>query len=39
MLKSMAGYDVKDSTSIDLSVPDYETNINKNIKGKRIGIP
>ncbi|MBT5641069.1 MAG: Asp-tRNA(Asn)/Glu-tRNA(Gln) amidotransferase subunit GatA, partial [Rhodobiaceae bacterium] len=31
MLKSMAGYDVKDSTSIDLSVPDYETNINKNI--------
>jgi len=39
MLRSMAGFDSKDSTSIDLPVPNYETNINKNIKGKRIGIP
>ncbi len=39
MLRSMAGYDVKDSTSVDLPTPDYETAVGASIKGKRIGIP
>jgi aspartyl-tRNA(Asn)/glutamyl-tRNA(Gln) amidotransferase subunit A len=39
MLRSMAGPDPKDSTSVDRSVPDYEASIAASIKGKRIGIP
>ncbi|MDB5643034.1 MAG: gatA [Hyphomicrobiales bacterium] len=39
MLGSMAGYDVKDSTSVDTPVPDYEAAIGASIKGKKIGIP
>lgn len=39
MLKSMASYDPKDSTSIDTPVPDYESEIGKDIKGLKIGIP
>lgn len=39
MLKSMAGYDVKDSTSINISVPDYEAVLGKSIRGMKIGIP
>jgi aspartyl-tRNA(Asn)/glutamyl-tRNA(Gln) amidotransferase subunit A len=39
MLKSMAGYDPKDSTSVDLPVPDYEAALTGNIKGLRVGIP
>ncbi len=39
MLRSMAGYDAKDSTSVDLPTPDYETAVGASIKGKRIGIP
>jgi aspartyl-tRNA(Asn)/glutamyl-tRNA(Gln) amidotransferase subunit A len=39
MLKSMAGFDPKDSTSVDLSVPDYEAVLGSSIKGMRIGIP
>jgi aspartyl-tRNA(Asn)/glutamyl-tRNA(Gln) amidotransferase subunit A len=39
MLRSMAGYDAKDTTSVDMPVPDYEAAIGKSIKGKRIGIP
>ncbi len=39
MLEAMAGYDPKDSTSIDLSVPEWEACLNSNLKGKRIGIP
>ncbi|MFT6433835.1 MAG: aspartyl-tRNA(Asn)/glutamyl-tRNA(Gln) amidotransferase subunit A [Candidatus Azotimanducaceae bacterium] len=38
MLQAMAGFDPKDSTSIDQQVPDYTKNINDSIKGKRIGI-
>ena len=39
MLRSMAGYDVKDSTSVDLPVPDYEKAVGASIRGKKIGIP
>ena len=39
MLRSMAGYDPKDSTSIDRSVPDYRAAVGRSIKGLRIGIP
>lgn len=39
MLGSMAGYDAKDSTSINVAVPDYEAMLGKSIKGMKIGIP
>lgn len=39
MLGSMAGYDEKDSTSVNTPVPDYESFLGKSIKGMRIGIP
>jgi aspartyl-tRNA(Asn)/glutamyl-tRNA(Gln) amidotransferase subunit A len=39
MLKSMASYDVKDSTSIDRPVPDYEAAITGDIRGLKVGIP
>ena len=39
MLKSMASVDPKDTTSVDLPVPDYEKAIGKSIKGLRVGIP
>ena len=39
MLKSMASVDPKDTTSVDLPVPDYEKAIDKSIKGLRVGIP
>jgi aspartyl-tRNA(Asn)/glutamyl-tRNA(Gln) amidotransferase subunit A len=39
MLRSMAGHDPKDTTSVDIPVPDYEAAIGKSIKGRRIGIP
>eukprot|EP01037_Dinobryon_pediforme_P017991 gene17991-18227_t len=39
MLRSMAGFDPKDTTSVDMPVPDYESAIGKSIKGKKIGIP
>lgn len=39
MLKSMAGYDMKDSTSVDLPVPDYEKGLRDGVKGLVVGIP
>jgi aspartyl-tRNA(Asn)/glutamyl-tRNA(Gln) amidotransferase subunit A len=39
MLKAMASVDDKDTTSVDMPVPDYEKAIGKSIKGLRIGIP
>jgi aspartyl-tRNA(Asn)/glutamyl-tRNA(Gln) amidotransferase subunit A len=39
MLKSMASVDPKDTTSVDLPVPDYEKAVGKSIKGLRVGIP
>jgi aspartyl-tRNA(Asn)/glutamyl-tRNA(Gln) amidotransferase subunit A len=39
LLKSMCGFDPKDSTSLDLPVPDFEALLTGNLKGKRVGIP
>lgn len=39
MLNVMAGYDPKDSTSANLSVPDYTKALTGDIKGLRVGIP
>jgi aspartyl-tRNA(Asn)/glutamyl-tRNA(Gln) amidotransferase subunit A len=39
LLKSMASVDDKDTTSVDVPVPDYETAIGQSVKGLRIGIP
>lgn len=38
VLNQMAGYDSKDSTSIDHPVPDYTADLGKSLKGKKIGI-
>jgi aspartyl-tRNA(Asn)/glutamyl-tRNA(Gln) amidotransferase subunit A len=35
----MSGFDPKDSTSLDLPVPDWEAALSSDIRGKRIGIP
>src|SRR6187397_3609615 len=39
LLRSMAGHDPKDTTSVDMAVPDYEAAIGKSVKGMKIGIP
>ncbi|RJF87235.1 Asp-tRNA(Asn)/Glu-tRNA(Gln) amidotransferase subunit GatA [Oleomonas cavernae] len=39
MLKSMAGHDPKDSTSVPVDVPDYEAALTGDLRGKRIGVP
>ena len=39
MLQHMASHDPKDSTSVDVAVPDYEAEIRKGVKGLRVGIP
>jgi aspartyl-tRNA(Asn)/glutamyl-tRNA(Gln) amidotransferase subunit A len=39
LLKSMASVDEKDTTSVDIAVPDYEAAIGKPVKGMKIGVP
>ena len=39
MLNSMASFDKRDTTSVELDVPDYEAALTGNIKGLRVGIP
>lgn len=39
LLEAMAGYDPKDSTSLDQPVPDWEAGLSSDLKGKTIGIP
>ncbi len=39
MLQVMAGFDAKDSTSVDQPVPDYSASLNDSLKGLRIGLP
>ena len=39
MLENMAGFDAKDSTSLNLAVPNWEAALSSDLKGKRIGIP
>src|ERR1700753_1060368 len=38
LLRSMAGHDPKDTTSVDRPVPDYESSVGKSVKGMKIGI-
>ena len=39
MMKSMAGHDAKDSTSLLATVPDFEAALTGDVKGLRIGVP
>ena len=39
MLEAMAGFDPKDSTSLDLPVPEWAASLDANLKGKKVGIP
>jgi len=39
MLKSMCGHDPKDSTSLDVAVPDFPRFVGQSVKGLRIGVP
>ena len=38
MLEAMAGFDPKDSTSLDMAVPDWEAALSGDMRGKRVGI-
>jgi aspartyl-tRNA(Asn)/glutamyl-tRNA(Gln) amidotransferase subunit A len=38
-LQAMAGFDERDSTSVDKAVPDYTAGLNNDLKGLRIGLP
>jgi aspartyl-tRNA(Asn)/glutamyl-tRNA(Gln) amidotransferase subunit A len=39
LLNTMAGFDPRDSTSVDAAVPDYTKSLNDDIQGLRIGLP
>ncbi|ART92997.1 aspartyl/glutamyl-tRNA(Asn/Gln) amidotransferase subunit A [Zymomonas mobilis] len=39
LLEVMAGFDPKDSTSVDVMVPNWEKLLSSDIRGKKIGIP
>jgi aspartyl-tRNA(Asn)/glutamyl-tRNA(Gln) amidotransferase subunit A len=39
MLEAMAGFDPKDSTSLNLPVPQWEAGLSGDMRGKRVGIP
>jgi aspartyl-tRNA(Asn)/glutamyl-tRNA(Gln) amidotransferase subunit A len=39
MLKTMAGFDPRDTTSVDMPVPDYEKGLREGVEGLRIGVP
>ncbi len=39
MLEAMAGFDPKDSTSLDLPVPEWAASLNADLRGKKVGIP
>jgi aspartyl-tRNA(Asn)/glutamyl-tRNA(Gln) amidotransferase subunit A len=39
MLQVMAGFDDKDSTSVDRPVPDYSASLDDGLEGLRIGLP
>ncbi len=39
LLEAMSGFDPKDSTSLDLAVPNWEASLSGDLKGKRVGIP
>jgi aspartyl-tRNA(Asn)/glutamyl-tRNA(Gln) amidotransferase subunit A len=39
LLEAMAGFDPKDSTSLDLPVPGWEAGLSSDLRGKKVGIP
>ena len=39
LLQAMAGFDEKDSTSVDKDVSDYSTGLNNSLEGLKIGLP
>jgi aspartyl-tRNA(Asn)/glutamyl-tRNA(Gln) amidotransferase subunit A len=39
MLTSMSGFDAKDSTSVELAVPDFAAAVERGVKGLTIGVP
>jgi len=39
MLEAMAGFDVKDATSLKLDVPNWEAALSADLRGKKVGIP
>jgi aspartyl-tRNA(Asn)/glutamyl-tRNA(Gln) amidotransferase subunit A len=39
MLQSMCSHDAKDSTSLDIPVPDFSSFLGQSLKGLRVGIP
>ena len=39
MLKSMSGFDKKDSTSMNIEVPNFEAALTGDVRGMKIGIP
>jgi aspartyl-tRNA(Asn)/glutamyl-tRNA(Gln) amidotransferase subunit A len=39
LLQTIAGHDPKDSTSVNLPVPDYQATLTRGVRGLRIGIP
>jgi len=39
MLQAMAGFDPKDSTSVDEPVPNYSASLNDSLQGLKIGLP
>jgi len=39
LMRSMAGHDPRDTTSVDRPVPDYEAAVGQSVKGMKIGIP
>src|SRR6201988_4723848 len=39
LMRSMAGHDPRDTTSVDRAVPDYEAAVGRSVRGLRIGIP
>ena len=39
LLEAMAGFDPKDSTSLDMPVPAWEAGLSSDMRGKKVGIP
>ncbi|ETR75442.1 glutamyl-tRNA(Gln) amidotransferase [Afipia sp. P52-10] len=39
LMRSMSGHDPKDTTSVNVPVPDFEAAVGKSVKGMKIGIP
>ena len=38
LLNEMCSHDIKDTTSLDEDIPNFENNLNQSLKGKRIGV-